>query len=235
MNRQKELSYFKRENKPPLQLLRISSVIILIVLFSAVIVGCRKAGYRLVQDNLPSNADAMVILMGNFPERVLHAFDLYNEDLSDRIVIVEESMGPYRSLEERGVRVETNSEQAVRALITMGVSTDHITLLSGDARSTLNEAVIIGNYLAGKPDIDTIILVSSPAHMRRASMIFKAVLRDSQTPMFIGCSPSAYSSFNPEGWWRRKEDAQAVLSEFVKIGSFVMFERRGMRRAEKTN
>ena len=214
---------------------RLGFFFILILLMIVGIGGCRRAGKWLVKHDLPPHSDAIVMLMGNFPERVLQTYDLYRENRASRIVIVEESMGPYRSLEVRGVRVETNSKQAVRALITLGLPTDNITLLPGDARSTLDEAVIIRNYLSGKPDIDTIILVSSPSHMRRASMIFNAAFRDSQTPMIIGFSPSIYSSFNQEGWWRRKEDAQTVLSEFVKIGSFVLFERRGMRRSEPTN
>ncbi|MZP67257.1 MAG: hypothetical protein GT597_14055, partial [Bacteroidales bacterium] len=113
-------------------------IIFSIVLFTVTIGGCRRAGRWLVKEELPPRADALVILMGNFPERVLQAFDLYRDGRADRIVVVEESMGPYRSLEERGVRVETNSEQAVRSLITLGVPADSITLLPGDARSTLD-------------------------------------------------------------------------------------------------
>lgn len=187
-----------------------------------------------MKDDLPTHADAMVLLMGSFPERVIQAVDLYHDGRADRLMIVHESMGPYKLLESRGAVILTNTEQARNSAVALGMPADGITILPGDARSTLNEAVIIRNYLVGKPDIDTIILVSSPAHMRRASMIFKTALRDYERPMYIGCSPSAYSSFNPDRWWRRKEDAQAVLSEFVKIGSFVMFERRGMRRSEKT-
>ena len=196
--------------------------------------GCRRAGIWLVKKKVPEHSDAIVLLMGSFPERVMQVADLYIDDRSSRIIIVQESMGPYKLLESRGADILTTTEQARSSVIALGIPADSITILPGDARSTLDEAVIIRNYLSGKPDIDTIILVSSPSHMRRASMIFNAAFRDSQTPMIIGCSPSIYSSFNPEGWWRRKEDVQMVLSEFVKIGSFVMFERRGMRRSEPT-
>ncbi len=148
------------------------------------------AGRWLVKEKLPSRADALVILMGNFPERVLQAYDLYYDGRADRIVIVEESMGPYRSLEERGVRVETNSEQAVRSLITLGVPADSITLLPGDARSTLDEAVAVRDFLYHKPGADTLILVSSAAHMRRAALIFNRALRSQPVPVTIGCSPA---------------------------------------------
>ena len=65
--------------------------------------------------------------------------------------------------------------------------------------------------------------------MRRASMIFKAAFRDADMPVFIGCSPSTYSDFDAKYWWRGKEDIQTVISEFVKMASFVMFEKRDLR------
>ena len=205
-------------------------IIFSIVLFTVTIGGCRRAGRWLVKEELPPRADALVILMGNFPERVLQAFDLYRDGRADRIVVVEESMGPYRSLEERGVRVETNSEQAVRSLITLGVPADSITLLPGDARSTLDEAVAVRDFLYHKPEADTLILVSSPAHMRRAALIFNRALRYQPVPVTIGCSPSSYSGFNPDKWWRRKEDIQSVMSEYLKICSFLLFEKRELKR-----
>ena len=153
----------------------------------------------------------MVLLMGSFPERVLQAADLWKEGKTDRVIIVQESMGPFQILEERGVNIVSHSEQAVSSLIALGVPADSITLLPGDARSTIDEAIAVGRYLTRKNDIDTILLVSSAAHMRRASMIFKAALRNTDTPVYIGCSPSKYSLFDHDRWWRRKEDIQAVL------------------------
>ena len=205
-------------------------IIFSIVLFTVTIGGCRRAGRWLVKEELPPRADALVILMGSFPERVLQAFDLYRDGRADRIVIVEESMGPYQNLEERGVRIETNSEQAVRSLITLGVPADSITLLPGDARSTLDEAVAVRDFLYHKPGADTLILVSSAAHMRRAALIFNRALRSQPVPVTIGCSPSSYSGFNPDKWWRRKEDIQSVMSEYLKICSFLLFEKRELKR-----
>ena len=113
--------------------------------------------------------------------------------------------------------------------ISPGIPQDSITILPGDARSTLDEALEVRDYMAGKPWIDILILASSAAHMRRAYMIFNAALRNTEKPVYVGCSPSAYSSFNPDKWWRRKEDIQSVLGELVKIGSFMVFEKNKLR------
>ncbi len=208
---------------------RIVFFIILTGLFVACISGCRRAGQWLVKEDVPNHADALVILMGNFPERVLEASDVYSKGLANNMIIVYESMGPYRELESRGASIVRTTEQASKAAIALGVPADSIIMLPGDARSTLDEAVAVRDYIKGNPDIDTLLLVSSPAHMRRAYMIFRQILRNSEKPVYVGTSPSSYSSFNPDKWWKRKEDVQSVVSEMVKILSFLTIERREYR------
>jgi len=195
--------------------------------------GCRRAGSWLVKEDVPAHADAMVILMGGFPDRVLETVDLYHDGKAGRLIIVEESMGPYLLLEARGADVIRTTEQARDAAVALGVPADNISMLPGEARSTLDEALIVRDYLRDKPDIDTLVLVSSPAHMRRAMMIFRSAMKYAGIPVLVGCSPSAYTNFNPEKWWKNKEDIQIVLTEYLKITSFVFFERKGIRDLNK--
>lgn len=200
-------------------------VVILFAFATTYVVGCQSAGNWLVKEDIPVHTDAVVLLMGSFPERVLQVADLYHEGVADNLIIVYESMGPYQVLEARGASIIRTTVQARNAAIALGIPDSCITMLPGDARSTLDEALAVREYMTGKPGLDTLILVSSPAHMRRAYMIFRAVLKDAGINTYIGTSPSEYSSFNPVNWWRRREDIQAVLSEWVKIVSFVIFER----------
>ena len=205
---------------------KIIFFILPVALCTVYVGGCRRAGTWLVKVDVPPHADAMALLMGSFPERVLEAADLYHEGKAGRMLIVNESMGPYRLLESRGAEIIRTTRQAYDAAVDLGVPPDSITMLPGDARSTIDEALAVREYLRETPGIDTILLVSSPAHMRRSAMIFSVALRSLPEPVYVGCSPSSYSSFNPEKWWRRREDIQVVLSEFVKMGSFVLFERK---------
>jgi uncharacterized SAM-binding protein YcdF (DUF218 family) len=191
--------------------------------------GCRRAGSWLVTENLPEHADALVILMGNFPERILQAVDVYDKDLANRMIIVYESMGPYRELESRGASIVRTTEQARDASVALGVPAGSIIMLPGDARSTLDEAIAVRDYLKLNPTVDTLILVSSPAHTRRAKLIFRTAFRSTSAEVVVGCSPSRYSDFNPQSWWKRKEDIQSVLSEYVKIISFVLFEQKQLK------
>jgi len=205
--------------------------IIILFLFAIMYVGgCRRAGQWLVKENAPVHADALVVLMGNFPERVLQAADLYSAGRADGVIIVEESMGAFRGLEERGVSIISKTTQAKESCIALGIPPEKITILPGDARSTLTEAIIVRDYLRTTGGIDSLVLVSSPYHLRRATLIFDKALDKSQPPVWVGCSPSAYANYNATGWWRQKEDIQNVLSELVKLLSFRLIEQRQLNK-----
>jgi len=199
-------------------------LVLLFILAVSYIGGCRQAGAWLTTEEGPVHADGIVLLMGNFPERVLQAYDTWESGRADRIIIVEESMGAFAVLESRGASIVSNSEQAFGSLVALGIPRDNIVLLQGNARSTLDEAYAVCKYLAGNREADTLILVSSPAHMRRAQMIFRSTLRVADKAVVIGCQPSTYSSFNGVKWWRRREDIQTVLAEYIKIASFKLIE-----------
>jgi uncharacterized SAM-binding protein YcdF (DUF218 family) len=205
---------------------RIIFFVILLVISLVYIGGCRRAGEWLVKDDRPSHADAMIMLMGGFSDRVLHASDLYREGISGRLFMVEDYMGPYRMLEERGVEIITNSEQVRNAAVHLGIPADSIEILPGEARSTLSEAMVVRDMLLRNTGIDTLLIVSSASHTRRARIIFSSVFRDTGVPVTVLSSPSSYTSFSASDWWKDKEGIQAVLSEYIKVASYLIFERR---------
>jgi len=208
---------------------KIVFFLVLIVLVIFYVGGCRRLGNWLVLDDKPEHSDAMVLLMGGISDRVLQAVDLYHEGKARRLVIVEEGMGPYKTIQARGATIISNTTQICNAAISMGVPPDSIVILDGDARSTLSEVVIIRDYLAENRFVDTLILVTSAPHTRRARMMFESAFRANDMQIKIHCSPSAYSSFNAERWWRDKEGIQDVLSEVIKIGNLLIFEKKQLK------
>ena len=119
-------------------------LVLLFVLAVSYIGSCRRAGSWLAKEDVPGQADAIILLMGNFPERVLQVYDTWESGLADRIIIVEESMGAFATLESRGASIMSNSEQASESLVALGIPRDKIVLLPGNARSTLDEADAVG-------------------------------------------------------------------------------------------
>lgn len=108
---------------------------------------------------------------------------------------------------------------------TLGIPKDSIVLLPGSATSTQMEALVVREYIKQNPETDTLIIVSSPSHTRRAGMIFERILQKENSNVCILTSPSAYNSFTGEGWWKSREDVQKVLSEYVKLVVWVVWER----------
>ena len=204
-----------------------------VVVFLVLAVGsCRKAGSWLVKADHPAYADVMVMLMGSISDRVLQTADLYTAGVAAKVWIVEPEKGASKALEERGVQIISNSTQACSALIALGIPADSIVVLPGDAASTKMEAEILRDYLLTQTGIDTLLLVSSAEHTRRAFKIFKAAFTPLEEPPALYCSPSSYTKFHAEKWWRSKDDMEVVVQEYLKLVNFALFERRELRNAE---
>ena len=207
-------------------------IIITVIIFLIVVLfigGCRQAGPWLVKDDHPVHADFMVMLMGSIPDRILQVSDLYEQGVAGKLVIVEESMGAYRILQERGATFISNTEQVRRAAIDLGIPSDSIIVLPGDASSTQMEACIVRDFLKEHFLGDTLVIVSTPDHTRRASMIFGKALEVLDKKPVVLCSPSAYTAFDPGKWWKDREGIQKVLLEYLKIWNFVLFERSDLK------
>jgi uncharacterized SAM-binding protein YcdF (DUF218 family) len=206
-----------------------SRIVIFFIIFVLTVVyvgGCRRAGAWLVVDNLPVHADALVILMGSIRERVPQAADLYCEGRANRIIIVEENQGRYAEIVAKGTHIISTTERARRTAVELGIPPDSIIILKGDSRSTMDEAVTVRQYLDESSAADTLLIVTSAHHTRRAAMIFKAALKDTVEQVVVFCSPSKYTGFDASEWWHRRDGIQSVLSEYLKILNFILIEKR---------
>ncbi|MCJ7448023.1 MAG: YdcF family protein [Bacteroidales bacterium] len=188
--------------------------------------GCRMAGLWLVKKDDIIHADGIVVLMGSISDRILQAADLYQSGLADLLFIVEVEMDGYEELKARGADIISSSRQAGNTAIALGIPAEKVIILPGGAQSTQQEAMIIREYIANKPEIDTLLLVTSAHHMRRAYMIFKNTLRKSQKDICLYCIPSSYTDFNAKKWWKSKDGIEIVLLEYLKLMNFVLFESR---------
>jgi uncharacterized SAM-binding protein YcdF (DUF218 family) len=131
----------------------------------------------------------------------------------------------YRELKARGADMISGSRQVRNATVALGIPSENIIVLPGEAQSTKQEAMIIRQYLTSKPEIDTLILVSSSPHLRRASMVFENVFKKSRTPVCIFCSPNSYTKFDAKNWWRSKDGIEDVLVEYLKIANYILFDK----------
>jgi len=212
---------------------RIYIGIVFLVLLTGGVISCRNIGKWLAREDLPVHADAMVMLMGGTTERSLQAADLYHENLAGKIWIVEAGMDEDRALELRGIVQLRTSSQARYALMGLGVPSDSILVIPGAANSTRMEAEIVREYLQSQSGVDTLLLVSSPFHTRRASLIFKSAFHSLEDAPALYCSPSKYSRFQAETWWKSKRDAYWVALESMKLVNYYLFERSALRKGRR--
>lgn len=199
-------------------------IVTLLFLAFVFIYGFRVAGSFLVKNAEIVNAHPTLILMGSIADRVLQTADLYKNGSSTEILIVNNIQYGSQYLAQYDVHIPNGAELSKRALTQLSIPDSLITIIPGRAASTRAEAQITANYLKQNLQIDTLIIVSSAAHMRRAIMIFEDTFDDHNLNVTLLSAPSKYSGFNPKKWWTDRESAKQVFMEYVKITSFLLVE-----------
>jgi uncharacterized SAM-binding protein YcdF (DUF218 family) len=208
--------------------MKIICISVILILIATGVFTCRRAGSFLVREETSEHADAMIILMGSMYDRTLEAIDLINKKTTNRILIVEDNKDIGEGLKFKGLVLISDSEQVSKNLLSSGFPEKNLTLLRGYSRSTLDEALITCDFLRNNNTIDTLLIVTSSSHSRRATLIFRNVFQKAGIEAFIACSPNPYTEFNSKKWWKKKEDIQIVLSEYLKLASFILFEKHSL-------
>jgi uncharacterized SAM-binding protein YcdF (DUF218 family) len=200
-----------------------AALVALAVLFVLLVVP--RMGTFLVVDHEPVEADAIVILMGSVPARVLEAVELYDEGYADQIIMVHSYAEAEEVLAARGVIYPGDAELTKIVAVELGVPGENISILPGQARSTKDEAAVIRAYLEEKSDVNSLILVTSSFHTRRTLKIFEWALNGLAREINLISQASSYDSFQAETWWRDRQSAKMVVFEYLKLAYFYAWER----------
>src|SRR5262245_12416865 len=196
---------------------------VVLVVVAAALAGVACAGRILeVADPLPAKADAIVIMAGSIPDRVLEAADLYKTGLAPRVVVSRERQrAADYPLRARGVYLPEGDELTRGALHKLGVPDTAVVLLRRRGRSTMSEARTIARW-ACTNHLHNLVVVTSRAHTRRARLI----LRQSLGPTIqLAVTPSRYDTFPAWRWWRVRHHAKNVLREYEKLVHYWLQER----------
>jgi uncharacterized SAM-binding protein YcdF (DUF218 family) len=89
----------------------------------------------------------------------------------------------------------------------------------------LDEANLMLNFLKQYQNINRVALVTSSYHSRRAYMILKDRLSNLDREVSIDVYSNKFTNFNANQWWRSKKDAVFVVTEYMKICSFLIWEK----------
>ena len=200
----------------------IKLLLVLLVLAGVVFFGhgiiLDRAGKYLYEKDELKPVDVIVVLGGEEKERVEYGVKLFKEGWArkNRVIM---TGGPVVGKHTYAGLMKEQAEE-------LDVPGKFI-LLADRSRSTEQDAKYTGEILK-RNGYKSIILVTSPYHSRRASIIFRKALPGIR----VICAPSDKSWLSFDEWWKRPRDRDRVLSEWSKFLKLWIF---GVQKYEPDN
>lgn len=167
-------------------------------------------GYWLVITPHVGQADAIVVLAGGGPARMVHGINLYQQGLASKIWYTGDMPLPEMS----GF---TDGQLARDFAVRQGVSPEDICVLK--TSSTWEDGQQIA-AMAQQKGVRRIVIVTNWYHSRRALAVIRKHLKHTGVKVYY--SPPPTSSHCPERWWQRDETLVAVINEWIKSGWYVL-------------
>ena len=184
-------------------------------------------GFLIVQDDA-GPADAIVVLSGSLPDRILEAVDLYEAHLAPRVILTREQPLPgLAALRARGATLPEHHEQNISIAEQLGVPAAAIAVMPTATSSTLAEIRALVAYLQ-EQRVHSIVLVTSKAHARRARATVHAF---AGSDLRVAVRPSRYDPFSADRWWHERSSIRRLIIEYGKLLYFVLIDRWFVKRS----
>jgi uncharacterized SAM-binding protein YcdF (DUF218 family) len=201
-------------------LLVVAAVVLAAVVAGSLLLGA--AGRFLVEEQAAERADAIVVLTGSYPDRILEAVQLYRDGWAPRIILCREPENAgFRKLRTLGVRVPRIFELNRTVAEQLGVPPDAIEVVDRPAGSTYSEAEVVLEYML-QHGYHSLLLVTSKYHSHRAGLIYRH-LSDGRVRVTV--RPAREDDFQPEGWWHDRASTRRVVIEYQKLLTFLLLDR----------
>lgn len=187
--------------------------------------GFRQAGNWLVVSEAPLKADAIVVLMGGVEERIPQAIDLYKGGYAPLLLFPDDYEENPPLMLPNGTLLHNDAAKSLHLSRQYGIPDSVIAIVQGPALNTQAEAEMITAYLMHHPEMDTVLLVTSSFHSRRARFIFRNEFASKGLHITLISVPSQYSTFHPQQWWQRAGDRNTVFLEYLKMVYNLLWDR----------
>ncbi|HEX9666328.1 MAG TPA: YdcF family protein [Thermodesulfobacteriota bacterium] len=175
--------------------------------------------YLITEDPL-ERADAIVVLAGSVPDRVLEAVDIFKQGYAPFIILTkEEKSTGYDRLLNLGLRIPEGHDLNKMIAVKLGVPSTSIFIIDERSDNTYSEMEVIYDFLK-KRNLKSIILVTSKSHTTRATKIFSLV--NDETKIKIITRPSKYDTFEPKKWWKVRRDWKQTIYEYQKLAHYYL-------------
>ncbi len=167
--------------------------------------------WLVIQDSLVQ-ADAIVVLSGQLPERALEAARLYHDGYADQVWISQPS-SPAEVLQTMKIIYLGEDFYNEKVLLAKGVPVDAIRILERPSANTEEEVLEIRELLR-RNDSHNVIVVTSKAHTRRVRAIWKKLVGSDPRAIVRFASDDPYDGAH---WWRHTHDALDIVREYLGL------------------
>jgi len=174
-----------------------------LILALAIVAVISFSGPILVVEDAVTVADAIVVIGGDHkPERIKKAVELYKQGFAPIVII---SAGV---LVLEGGKLMAEADVMYQQAIALGLPPDVI-ILETQSKSTVENAIYT-RQICDQNHYDSVLLVTSAYHSRRAKRIFREIY---ETNIAISVQP-ANQPFCPPCWSFRADLMDVVLYEY---------------------
>ena len=191
-----------------IQLILLTSVIIILILFSHSDEILNLPMKIIVRDDQPkAGADYALLMMGNVTDRTPHAVKLIKNGVAKRVIFAEAEEGISARL---GFRM-LDGQATFQYLKKLGLHDDQIIFLDKSRNTSSKEEVdyILKHIEGNDPKAKRVIMVTSWYHSSRATWILNKI---NTTQLRIESSPSPA----PKTWWAKEGDFLSIFNEYLK-------------------
>jgi uncharacterized SAM-binding protein YcdF (DUF218 family) len=159
-------------------------------------------------------ADAIAVLAGSVPDRILEGIDIYKEGYAPLIILTKEEKPPaYDELLRLGIKIPEGYDINRMIALKLGVPAASIAIVDERSDSTYSEEQVLYGFLK-KRNLKSVILVTSKYHTTRATKLFNFITNGR---IKLITRPSKYDTFDPRNWWKVRRDMKQVLFEYQKL------------------
>jgi uncharacterized SAM-binding protein YcdF (DUF218 family) len=164
--------------------------------------------FLLVKEEKLQPADVLHVLGGR-SERTLYALQLYRQGYGRKLFFTGEEIAPL-------LRSYT---------INQGVPAKDVIKFESKATNTYQEAQELKRLLENDTTLRSVIVVSSPYHMRRVRWTFEQVFDDQ---IDLQYAPVPFDkSRDKRQWWTDRKSQKKVVSEYIRLFAYWLKYRSG--------
>ena len=174
-------------------------------------------GEFLVVSDPPIHAADLVLPLAGESLRHSYAAELYLAGAAKQLLITPLPLATQEERDRQMARVRREVERS-------GVQPDDVLEVPVAGRSTYEEAQNTLAFMLDH-DFDTLLVVTSPWHTRRARLNFRTVFRGhdidiSVQPVPDTAYPIQLHTYRPNEWWTYKLGRDPTISEYLKLAAF---------------